>query len=103
MGAARRPPGASMTLPSLSSEVEPWTLDTVAEVIGRVSFRNCADELEMQKRSGAALTAEGIEHMREASIRGGRIDFRIGNIGVECKVKGSLSALTRQVSAYTDE
>ena len=92
-----------MTLPSLSSEVEPWTLDTVAEVIGRVSFRNCADELEMQKRIGAALTAEGIEHMREAPIRGGRIDFRIGNIGVECKVKGSLSALTRQVSAYTDE
>lgn len=88
---------------SLPAETEPWTLPALAEVLARVSFRNCANESDMQKRIGAALSEAGIEHVREAPVRGGRIDFLVGTIGVEVKIKGSLSDLTRQASAYTDE
>lgn len=39
---------------------------------------------------------------REASAPGGRIDFRVADIGVEIKVKGQPAAIMRQVARYLD-
>ena len=84
-------------------------LPDLLDLLASLSFRNCANERDMQDTIQHAFDGRTIAHQRELRIAGGRIDFVVGavgaphRIGVECKVKGSLTALTRQVSAYTDE
>lgn len=69
------------------------------------SFRfHYSNEKELQEGVGKALTAKGIGFEREKPIgKGGVIDFLVvGGIGVEIKIKGSPSAVARQLVAYAE-
>lgn len=79
------------------------TVADVAQALVRLDVRGSANERDVQAAIAAALDRAGLAYQREVPIVGGRIDFMVGNTGIEVKVKGSLSDLTRQVSAYTDE
>lgn len=50
-----------------------------------------------------ALTDAHIEHTREVSVVGGRIDFLADRLGIEVKIKGSTAAVARQLSAYAND
>lgn len=95
-------------------------LPELTSILIGVEVRNAANEKDVQDRIAAKLDAHEVQHQREVPITGGRVDFLVGNIGIqqrvgrdilevptkvgiEVKVKGSLSALTRQVSAYMAE
>lgn len=73
----------------------------------RAAFRSkrhrYSNEIELHMSLAATLTEAGIDFEREVKVIGGRIDFLIGDLGVEVKVKGSLGALARQVARYTAE
>jgi len=71
------------------------------------SLRGKRFPLEDEKRTQAvaheALRARfGALVEREAAAPGGRIDFRVADIGVEFKLKGQPSAIIRQVTRYLD-
>lgn len=62
---------------------------------------NFHDEAELQAGIEKILKAAGIEFLREVRLSGkDRIDFQIGRLGIEAKVDGSLSAVTRQLHRY---
>lgn len=58
-------------------------------------------EFDAQNGIEEALTAAGIEHSREHRLSDrDRIDFLVGAVGIEVKIKGSRSALIRQLGRY---
>ena len=59
-------------------------------------------EAELQEGIERVLIEEGIAYEREVALSpGDRIDFLVGEgIGVEVKIDGSISALTRQIHRY---
>ncbi len=58
-------------------------------------------ERELQDAVAEILSRAGIAFEREAVLADGdRIDFLIGSVGLEVKVRGGLSALTRQLARY---
>jgi hypothetical protein len=60
------------------------------------------DEDAMQRGISLALDREGVKHQREVRRGSDRIDFVVGRVGIECKVDGSTSALTRQLFRYSE-
>lgn len=61
------------------------------------------DEIRTQAAIHGALTARfGALVEREASAPGGRIDFRVADVGCEIKLKGSPAAIIRQCARYLD-
>lgn len=69
--------------------------------LGRWAFKY-ATEAELQAGIQRVLEVTEIAHEREAILdEKSRVDFLIGTIGVECKIDGGLSDLTRQVHRYT--
>lgn len=72
-------------------------LDTVAETIRAHRFRySTEDELQAQ----VASLFPGAEREVRLSPRD-RIDIRVGDVGIECKVAGSVSDVIRQVHRYS--
>jgi hypothetical protein len=67
------------------------------------SFR-FGTELELQDGIARALTDRGVSFRREVVLsKRDRIDFMLDDgIGVEVKIDGSVSALTRQVFRYAE-
>ena len=65
----------------------------------RYSFSN---EVELQDGVEEALSAAGFNFERESAVPPtcDRIDFRVGFVGIEVKVGGSLFALVRQLHRY---
>lgn len=58
-------------------------------------------EERCQAAIAAALQAAGVAFEREVRLSDrDRIDFMVGSVGVEVKLDGSLSALTRQLHRY---
>lgn len=58
-------------------------------------------EKEMQEGIAAYLTRHSIEYQREYRLDShNRIDFLIGDIGVECKTKGPAMRVFRQCERY---
>lgn len=58
-------------------------------------------ESALQAGVAAVLERAGAPFEREVRLtRSDRIDFMVGGLGVECKMDGSLSALTRQLHRY---
>lgn len=58
-------------------------------------------ELDAQNGIENALAAAGIEYSREHRLSDrDRIDFLVGTVGIEVKIKGSRSALIRQLGRY---
>lgn len=62
---------------------------------------DCTDEYRLQDGCAQVLTAAGYVVRREVSLsEADRIDLMVGQIGIECKVAGSPSAVVRQVIRY---
>ena len=63
-----------------------------------------AKESEMQATIEAVLKSRGISHSREHIFGSGdRIDFLVGTVGVECKVKGPVFSVAAQLERYAAE
>lgn len=61
-------------------------------------------ESEMQETIEALLKSRGISHSREHIFgTGDRIDFLVGTVGVECKVKGTAFSVAAQLERYAAE
>jgi hypothetical protein len=71
----------------------------VADVLRQVRVA-MTTEKDLQAGIGEALTQAGIQHRREVTVTGGVIDFTVGRIGIEVKVKGSVSSVARQLQRY---
>lgn len=64
---------------------------------------NYTDEHDLHRGIDAALTAADVEYATEVRLSArDRIDYVIGRLGVEVKVKGTTDALRRQVTRYTE-
>lgn len=62
---------------------------------------NYASESELQQGVAGVFEKEGYAFEREVFLSpGDRIDFIVGDIGIEVKTGGSLSALLRQLYRY---
>jgi hypothetical protein len=57
-------------------------------------------EKAMQDAVESALRAEGLEFQREVKRDADRIDFLVGTVGLELKVKGSAGDVLRQLERY---
>ena len=69
--------------------------------VGRQSIR-VASERALGDHLWGVLSARFPGAEREASGRDGRIDFVIGRVGIELKIAGSVSDVTRQLWRYAD-
>ncbi len=73
---------------------------TVERALASHRFRY-ADERELQAGIDQVLRGAGLAVVREASLgAAGTIDFLVGELGVEIKVRGSRAEVTRQVHRY---
>lgn len=73
------------------------------EILTTLSARRIVglSEAVVQDSIESVLRQAGIEHIREARLsERDRIDFLIGDIGIEVKTKGSRSSLIRQLGRY---
>ena len=59
------------------------------------------NEKELQAKIAAELTAAGVPYEREVKLADGDvIDFMIGDVGLEVKIKGQRRAIYRQCERY---
>lgn len=78
----------------------PPTVDDIADLLGRYRISGLHED-KVQKDIAAIFDQHDITHTREARLSArDRIDFLVGNVGVEVKTQGSLPALLRQLSRY---
>lgn len=62
---------------------------------------DCTDELTLQDGIARILEEHAIPFEREASLGPrDRVDFLVGDVALECKIGGSVSALIRQLHRY---
>lgn len=74
--------------------------DQIADLLSIQRF-NFGSELELQDGIESVLRSAGLEYEREVKIGpGSRIDFLVGDVGIEVKIGGSLQAATRQLHRY---
>lgn len=66
---------------------------------GRYTY---SQETDLHLGLEAAMRAAGITPDPEVRITGGRIDFLVGRVGVEVKIKGTRDALHRQLLRYAE-
>jgi len=78
------------------------TATTVAPIVDALSGKRYRynTEADLHRALMAALDAAGIAYRREVFVPGGRIDFVVGRVGVEVKIKGSATSLARQIGKY---
>jgi hypothetical protein len=82
------------------SSSRPTDAEAVLAALSRVRIagsneRVCQDALEQ------ALTAAGLEFRREEALGpADRIDFLVGDVGIEVKMQGSRGAIIRQLGRY---
>jgi hypothetical protein len=73
---------------------------TVEQVLTSHRFRY-AGERDLQAGIEQAFRAAGLDVVREATLGdAGTIDFVLGKLGIEIKVRGSRADVTRQVHRY---
>lgn len=64
---------------------------------------NASHESDISEAVADAFTRTGIAFQREVWLNDtDRIDYMVGRIGVELKLKGTVSAVTRQLARYAD-
>ncbi|QDT39747.1 hypothetical protein [Stratiformator vulcanicus] len=76
-------------------------VDWLADEIRRHRVR-FGTEREMQDDIERLLRSLLITFERESETGVGPIDFRVGRIGIECKVAGGPAAVLRQLMRYAD-
>ena len=75
----------------------------IREVLAGYRFR-FASERDLQDGIARVLAGAGLAHRREAPLgEAGTIDFLVGDVGVEVKIKGALAQVTRQLHRYAEE
>lgn len=75
-------------------------LATLKYQLGQYRYR-FDTETDLQMRVEDALKDIGAEYHREFPLDGrNRIDFLVGDVGIEIKVDGSLTEVARQVHRY---
>jgi hypothetical protein len=63
----------------------------------------CTGEAQLQSALEQVLAGAGVSFHREVTLgEAGRIDFLLGHLGLEVKVEGSISAVTRQLLDYAE-
>lgn len=87
--------GALFAEPAASTVTARQVRDALARYRMPVSV-----ERELQDSVERALRAEKLEFRREVTRGADRIDFVVGSVGVELKVKGSVSEVSRQLERY---
>jgi hypothetical protein len=77
--------------------------DTQRVIVCCRSYRfDRTSEATLQAGLALAMTEMSIPFEREVVLApGDRIDFLVGNVGVELKIKGSASEVMRQLSRYS--
>jgi len=84
-----------LTNPSVS-------LADLINILNTYRFRYVSEK-DLQDGIEEALQTNGIDYRRETSISAAnRPDFLVGGIVIEVKIKGTLSALLRQISRYVE-
>jgi hypothetical protein len=83
----------------LIQEPSGLTARELARRLGRYRFP-VSVEKAMQDAVESALLAEKLEFRREVTRGADRIDFVVGSVGVELKVKGSAGEVQRQLERY---
>lgn len=79
------------------------TGDDLVELLMRRRYRHPTDELRLQEEIADAFTEAGVRFEREVVLTPkDRIDFLVGTVGVEIKVKGSAHAVARQLLRYAE-
>jgi len=72
--------------------------------LSRGRYRHAQDELKLQEEIAVRLGEHQIAFEREVRLsKTDRIDFMVGAIGVEVKVKGAAHAVMRQLLRYTED
>jgi hypothetical protein len=75
-------------------------IDRLRALLAGYRFDESSEEA-LQAGVRAVLDGAGIQHRAEARLTPlDRIDFLAGDVGIECKVQGSLSELIRQLHRY---
>jgi len=77
------------------------TFDDLTSLLNQFSYR-FGNEMQMQHDVEQVLITSGVPFDREAALGVDRIDFLVGDIGIECKVGGSPSAVLEQLVRYAD-
>ena len=76
------------------------SIDTLIAGLSRYRF-SLTSEKTLQSEIGGALTTLGYQFDREVALFDGAIiDFLVGNIGIEVKIKGSPLRIFRQLERY---
>ena len=60
-------------------------------------------EQHMQDDIEDIFRRHSVPYVREFAVGAGAIDFLVGDVGIECKTKGSPTAVLRQVLRYAEE
>lgn len=75
-------------------------VESIKRVIGATSY-NITTEATLQHGIEEALRQSGMDFTREVRLAStDRIDFLIGRVGIEVKIKGTKAALIRQLLRY---
>lgn len=90
--------------PRLVAPAPPQAAGSLAERIVVVLRRQrlpLNDEKQLQAAIATALTEAGLEHEREVKLAPGSvIDFLVGDVGIEVKIKGQRKSIYRQCERY---
>lgn len=76
---------------------------TVSEIMKLIQARrfSLSDEKKLQAEIEAEFLGAGIDHQREHRLDTNNIiDFMVGTIGIEVKIKGSKLNIFRQIERY---
>jgi len=72
----------------------------VVEILEAYSF-DISSEEDLQEGISQALDQEGVDYEREVRLSPqDRIDFLIGDVGIEVKIKGSITSVVQQLQRY---
>lgn len=80
-------------------------MDGLAALLEDLEWPAVTNEEVLQEMTENALKRFAIPYEREAEIKiGGRIDFLVdGQIGLELKIKGSVTEVSRQAQRYLED
>lgn len=86
-------------MPALESS---QTSEQLKQLLTSARFRS-ADEAGLQVAIAAVLDGAGVPYVREARLgTAGRIDFLVGRVGLEVKVKGAVKDVRTQLARYAE-
>lgn len=75
-------------------------MSNLAAILSSARFRY-SSEADLQEAIAALLTTGNVAHEREAILSGKeRIDFLVGDVGIEVKIAGSPAEIFRQLMRY---